>query len=246
MSESWALGWEALAAVGAAAATLVSLLALVFSARAARAAAQAAKAAGDQLAAQTVPVIVEVPLRALAEPETVTFFGGRNVDINWEGEVIFSAPAKGNDSVVISVPIQNVGAGLAQISEALLEIDRRSTEVSLIPVGSYKVVDRAEGDEGAGLVPSPIYLPPNGRHRLVATVFAHSPGVWDRINEATDKNSPGIRVLVDYADAGGRRRYETALRLYRSSEDPKWRIILDGMSRNYGPRDPNRYPALLE
>jgi hypothetical protein len=113
MSDPWTLGWETIAAVDTATAAVLSVVAIIIPARAAGAARRAAEAAENQLAAQSMPVVVELPRGGyLPSPEQVRFPDGREIDSIQDGATIVSAPPEGNDPARISVPIQNVGPGL--------------------------------------------------------------------------------------------------------------------------------------
>jgi hypothetical protein len=216
--DPWALSWEAVAAVAAASAAAVSLLAVVFAARAAHSAAQAAKVAEDQLAAQTLPVVVEVPLAGrLTTQEKLEFWGGIEIEISRVGEVIYEAT--GDEAVCVSIPIQNIGTGLAQVRDAVLEVDFRPTSVSLVPTSFGSRV--AGSEEDFSVLPHVLYLPPQGQDRLAAEVFpAGDDG--ERVCDAASGRCD-LRVRIDYADAAGTRRYETSLVLAKL-EDGTWRV----------------------
>jgi hypothetical protein len=218
--------WDVVAAIGTATGAVFSAGALIFAARAAQAASQAAKAADDQLLAQTMPVVVDVRTRRRsAEDELVRFFDGTEISAR-EDEVILTAPDEGYEKARISVPVENVGTGLAVITSARLKLDREVTDLNLIPVGSFTYEPGAEGQPGS-LVASPVYLPAGGRLRLATEVLRH-PGIWDMICAAS-LGKIEIGVQIDVTDAADRRGYRTSLRIFE--EDDAWYAFLDETQR---------------
>jgi len=215
--DPWELGWDALASLGTAAATVLSVVAIIVAARAAKASARVAETAEAQLAAQTMPIVVEVPLgNQLPEHEIATFIGGHEIAVSREGEVILSAPEEGRPAVV-SIPIQNVGTGLAEVREAGLVFGPRML--------------RLRGP-GFSLAESPLYLLPQSRDRLGLVVGRGGPGSAEIA--ATARESRDIEARIEYVDISGERRYVTRLLLYRPKPGGAWRILRQETAQQHG------------
>jgi hypothetical protein len=211
----WELGWQAIASIG-------SVVAIIISALAARAAARAAATAEDQLATQTMPVVVELPGGGvLPEGEIVRFPDGYEMTSSRVGEIIFSAPEKGSDPARISIPVQNVGPGLAEITAAYLDV--REGRVNLLPLAVERTL--------TALMASPytrLYLPPRGQQRLAAIV-SREHALWSAVVAAHDlgnrpavKMGIGVAIDIEFTDASGQRHFETRLVLRGSGSDRDW------------------------
>src|SRR4051812_7880166 len=107
-----------IAGVGQPIATAGAVIAVAFAARSARAANRSAGAAEQQVALQTKPLLTDVPLEPYLGPERSyrrpTGIWSKSA---WRGEI----PAN-VEELWISVPVRNVGRGLARLTDIELRL----------------------------------------------------------------------------------------------------------------------------
>jgi hypothetical protein len=128
--------------------------------------------------------------------------------------VIFHAPAGRSEPARISIPIQNIGAGLAVIKDAFLEPgpDRR---VPLLRVeyeapGKIPLSPRSR--------PREIYMSPGGQDRLATKATPRTIPDLVHLSEAAS-GERGVTVHIRFSDAVGDRLFETVLELRRATKE---------------------------
>ncbi len=218
--QPWTWDWTAIAALGTVTAALLSVAAIIIAAKASAASARAATAAERQLAAVTTPVVVEVPRGGyLAQHEQLRFPDGQERSSPIEGDVVLSVPDGGD--ALCSLPVQNVGSGLARITRAYLDFGENAVDFLQWPHdgaddesrASFMVVSRAR--------PSHIWLPAGGQTRLAAAVPATDEAKWRAMQTVTlqPQNFAEVRMVSRTPRSRGRlRRCSTfALRRMRST-----------------------------
>ena len=218
----WTWDWSAVAAVGTAAAALLSVFAIIVAALAARASGRAATAAERQLAAQTMPVVVEVP-RGFYFPEgkgePLLFPDGEEMTVLIEADAILEV-----DEFPLharcSIPIQNIGSGIARVTRAYL--DFQTTTVEFLESG-----DAREHDERPRARPTHIWIPAGGRTRLMASVPKEDEANMKAIQWAIKWAIPSllfVEVRIRYSDASGTQSFATLLHLRRGLMGHGWQV----------------------
>lgn len=224
-TQPWTWDWTAIAALGTAAAALLSVVAIIIAAKASAASARAATAAEGQLRAVTTPVIVEVPRGGyLAEHEQLRFPNGQERTSPIEGDVAWSVPDDGGDAVC-SLPVQNVGTGLARITRAYLDFGENAVDFLQWPNDEADDESRRPSMVVSRARPSHIWLPAGGQTRLAAAVPPTDEAKWRAMREVTLQPQNFAEVRIVFSDAPLARSFTTLLHLRAAAHEVNsWRL----------------------
>jgi hypothetical protein len=197
----------AVAAVIAALALRTTAKAADATAEAATASARAATAAERQLRAQTLPLIVPIPIPRggyLEQPERVVLPDGER-ELAQSGLVLMSAGESG--LAFCSVPIENIGSGVARVIAAYVEVADASRDHRL---GSGF-------DEGAAL-----YVRPGAQERISVSASNEE----ERRILARAVLNESCRLRVQFEDFGGGQRAELNAEIgVFPREVNSWRVV---------------------
>jgi hypothetical protein len=194
---------DAGAAVATAIAVLVAAFAARESARAARAAARAAEATEQQLAAQTLPLLVEVARgETLTEPRLVsTRFGERIVKSH--GELAYELNGTGGTEGLCLVPFQNIGTGVARVTRAILTAETGN--------GTREVASNLPDDR--------VYVRPGEDEYVKTYTKGNEEAGWMKhAIQELDGGHPLLRVWFE--DFAGEQRFELEAQIRPALTDP--------------------------
>jgi hypothetical protein len=208
----WATIRDALLVIGGLSAALVVAWSAVFARRAAEAAERTA-------AATDTPLIADVPAgEYLQQNEQVLFADGVTIGSPTRGAVMASVDAEPDGTARCSVPLRNIGRGLAAIESAQLYVVKLNTRAAAR-------LDAAPGPQPAFEFPLTGRHPeitkryvPVGEETRVSFAFDTSPNSSDAVagvRYALTEPDVGLGVLVTYSDFARTRRYTAFARVFQ-------------------------------
>jgi hypothetical protein len=223
---AWTFGWDALVAIGTLSLACVTLMLGVAALRGNRTGRKALEIAQAELQASTFPLIESVPVehdahREATPPELIDYrILGGSTPVSWRYRDVVDVSGEGA-GVFFSVPIRNVGPGIARISEAkpraLSVPDRHWTDgVStrgLIPPGEYaRLLFRLGG--------------------LREEAFA------EVVYSDTSGNQPArVRMYIkgERDDSGGMGYFVKGTAMYRDTEEQPYVVVGDARVAEHQP-----------
>jgi hypothetical protein len=174
-----------------------ALVALIFSWRSSRASARSARTAERHLEAQTRPLLIDVPFGRIYEQDREIVVPGSVVGATLpnpiEGTVLVG-------SHWVSLPLRNVGQGLARVTGAGFEVDGERFAPAELEITMRNVPPGEETRLGLS-IPDP-----HGQH----------------FTRAVENGS--MEVYVEYTDLTGGQRQRTTVFVKRPNGE--WRVLL--------------------